>query len=105
MEVEALSASFSSGSSEGKTIFVADDGNFRLKFVGWTSFIKDIMRTSAVSTMTGGSLTVKASMAGVSTKWTAGRRTAVFVWVAKAPAFLALAGGWAIGSDWEMFTS
>ena len=84
---------------------MADDCNFSLKFVGWTAFIKNIVRTLAVSAVASGSVAVKASMSGGSTEWTARGRTAVFFWMPEAPAFLALAGGRAVGANWEKFTS
>ena len=84
---------------------MADDCHFSLKFVGWTSFIKDIVRTLAIRTGASGSLTVQASVSLVSTEGTAGKGTTVFLWVPKAPAFLALAGRGAIRSYWEEFTS
>ena len=84
---------------------MADDRNFSFKFVGWASFIKDIMRTLAISAVASGSVAVDTSMSEVSTEWTARGGAAVFLRMPEAPAFLALAGRRSIRSHWDKFTS
>ena len=96
---ETKTASLLSGFFKRISIFEAEGSNFFFKFIGWASFVEDIVFLTAVGTTFSRCRTKIAVMARDTTKRTAGIGSAVFVWMAKAPTFATLAGGRNILAD------